>query len=261
VLVSAVLVHLGQFNHLGGVLARGHCGFFMALLFNTHSAKSKEKLNRFFGEQLQISVGGSVEKLNSYYVQGEAAEARKRNSISTIDELLASPLLESPAIQNTSLSFASLNDDSRKARQILGDVVMDTSLAKIHSDGLSALYSSHFPLCYFLAFLLAEQSCEVLFFRMDVVNFEQMVFKSVKQMHSTAQAIFDSYLAQDSVLEINVSEKTKRAVNQSINAYSSTCFHPALLELQPGLETLFKRFLSSSQYDEMASQIRNWHLM
>jgi hypothetical protein len=160
------------------------------------------------------------------------------------------------AASNRPLPSLAPHTSVRKLVSLLGtDDRIDVPLKEISHTGLSALLESKLPLCYFLTYLLKEHNSEILFFVLDVQNFEQTLFESTSAQNKAAQDIFKTYLAANSLMEINTTHKSRRSVIQGVQQGLRYCFASSQEETMLLLDQAFELFRKSSMWDMMSKSI------
>ncbi|KAI8802288.1 hypothetical protein BJ742DRAFT_833529 [Cladochytrium replicatum] len=130
-----------------------------------------------------------------------------------------------PAIPTTPSLHARLKSaDKRFLASVIGDGAgkrntFITKQSASYTFPLASLLRSNLPLAYFLAMLLTTRTSELLFFILDVHQFELKDFtpSSDPTLEKTARSIFKTYIAKDSALfEINVSDRARRNAFENI---------------------------------------------
>ncbi|KAI8801809.1 hypothetical protein BJ742DRAFT_835655 [Cladochytrium replicatum] len=130
-----------------------------------------------------------------------------------------------PAIPTTpSLHSRLKSADKRFLASVIGDGAgkrntFITKQSASYTFPLASLLRSNLPLAYFLAMLLTTRTSELLFFILDVHQFELRDFNpsSDPTLEKTARSIFKTYIAKDSALfEINVSDRARRNAFENI---------------------------------------------
>ncbi|KAJ3382790.1 hypothetical protein HDU92_004558 [Lobulomyces angularis] len=249
---------------------------------NCSTKHSKEKAIQFFGENavpLYFGKGnsGKVNKvLNSITVTIpdpfllNVADFKRRSldsltSLGSIEAALKSPSLldlevfnQTPTIPQIQFSSIPLyNRSTRKIENLMGvQCPVDISAQEIVRSGLSSLLQSKIPLCYFLAFLLCQRTPEILFFYFDVVNFEQKIYENFSEQEADSHKIYVAYLNLNSLLELNVSQKSKVSALANLKKKSLLgCFQSTSTENQKMLEDNFQLFKESNFFSLMKEKI------
>ncbi|KAL9550558.1 hypothetical protein MBANPS3_004681 [Mucor bainieri] len=144
---------------------------------------------------------------------------------------------------------------SRKLDYFFGEPApVDVCISEINKEGLKAMLESKVPLCYFLYHLLDEFSSENLFFFLEVEQFENYNKKSRKFKEMTRR-IYDTYIANESYLEINLDDRVKRHIADQMNPANDEICPSIFAEAQTCayimLESSFTRFLHTAVYEDM----------
>ncbi|KAG1112845.1 hypothetical protein G6F42_014624 [Rhizopus arrhizus] len=117
------------------------------------------------------------------------------------------------------------------------------------------MLESKVPLCYFLYHLLDEFSSENLFFFLEVEQFENYKKKTSRKYKEMARRIYDTYILNDSYLEINLDDRVKRDIADQMNADNGEICPSIFADAQTSayimLESSFIRFLHTSVYKDM----------
>ncbi|KAJ1562483.1 hypothetical protein HK096_009123 [Nowakowskiella sp. JEL0078] len=199
-------------------------------VISTYTAYDSTKKKRWSLPSAEYADTDSLFKLASNY---EASNTPSVVSVTRSTSFNSTNAMNQPSMFNS----------TKKITDLLGETCpVDVSVRQIQKEGLAALLRSKLPLSYFLAMLLIEQNAEILFFILDVIEFEQTVFLDHDNQFQTAEKLFQTYLSQNSLLEINISYKSKRAVADSIKLNSRTCFSKAKEEMFVLLEQAYDRF-------------------
>ncbi|KAF1796859.1 RGS domain-containing protein [Mucor lusitanicus] len=145
---------------------------------------------------------------------------------------------------------------SRKLEYFFGEPTpVDVCISEINKEGLKAMLESKVPLCYFLYHLLDEFSSENLFFFLEVEQFENYKKKSSRKHKEMARRIYDTYIVNDSYLEVNLDDRVKRHIADQMNAENDEICPSIFAEAQTCayimLESSFIRFLHTSVYEDM----------
>ncbi|KAK4509523.1 uncharacterized protein ATC70_007875 [Mucor velutinosus] len=145
---------------------------------------------------------------------------------------------------------------SRKLEYFFGEPTpVDVCVSEINKEGLKAMLESKVPLCYFLYHLLGEFSSENLFFFLEVEQFENYKKKSSRKYKEMARRIYDTYILNDSHLEINLDDRVKRQIVDQMNAENDQICPSIFAEAQTSayimLESSFTKFLRTSVYEDM----------
>jgi hypothetical protein len=195
--------------------------------------ETSKKLKQFFGEEELAVVGmGSTKKLGDFY--GVPIKTLRRY----------------PSNETLSPEKEEFHSDVHTEPE-------DISVHQIQQKGLKAMIRSVFPLFYFIAHLLAEQTAENCLFVLDVVA----LGKSEADWHSKAAKLYETYFTPDAVLELNVTYKVKQIVKAKVDESDRQCFQPAVDEVMVLLDQSFAGFKKADLFSRMANDLGILHLM
>lgn len=171
----------------------------------------------------------------------------------------------------------------------------DISLSNVETYGLGALLQSNVPLVYFLRYLLDHWAAENLYFFIDVEIYEQTDFgipygngylgrrsagainrrsissagnrssvisggcTSQEQRAMAAQRIYETYIRQDAVFEVNLVGPDDRVGRDAMQRGDADCFKQAKDQCLMILQHRFEGFRTSPLYQEMISNIGDMH--
>lgn len=121
--------------------------------------------------------------------------------------------------------------------------------------GLPALLSSNVPLCYFLSFLLESLRAENLFFYLEAVMFEEYTFETNRQLRHSAKELYNNFIREDSIFEVNIEAATKKRIQDAIRDYDQTCFAEARDHILNLLQPCFAEFHMSKTFERMREEI------
>ncbi|CAO3677085.1 unnamed protein product [Rhizopus stolonifer] len=176
------------------------------------------------------------------------------NSLSsmTMDELLSTPISDVHNMYKKKVSKS-----SHKLESFFGEPTpVDVCIYEIRKEGLKAILESKVPLCYFLYYLLDEYSSENLFFFLEVEQFEKYRgLASNEEQKRMAYAIYETYISDNSQLQINLDDRVKRNIKSQLSFAhefnGKTIFQEAKNSIYLLLESSFIRFLNTGVYEEM----------
>ncbi|KND00322.1 uncharacterized protein SPPG_04646 [Spizellomyces punctatus DAOM BR117] len=226
-------------------------------------ARSKRKCSEFFGEDvLPFNMGkGSSRKLWAY-LAGVGVTGNKRASWPTAglptEEVVEVPRSSTPVQHSASVTWSPLvRSSTRKLADIMGESCpLDVCVRDIEEGGLEVMLESRLPLIYFLSHLLAEHTAESLFFTHDMKSFAQSSFPTTASLLHHSQDLFSTYLDAASVLEINVSQSTRRIVATNIRHRKGiAAFDHAVVQVKKLLEQAWTRFKESRTWSTMKADL------
>ncbi|KAG1471957.1 hypothetical protein G6F56_001816 [Rhizopus delemar] len=176
-----------------------------------------------------------------------------RSRSSSMTSLLSYNLM--PSVDGHALYKLKTTRSSKKIERFFGeDAPHDICIAEIKKQGLKAILQSKYPLCYFLYHLLEEYSSENLFFFIELEQYDSFQYDSKQQQIATAQHIFKTYVAKNSIFELNLEDKVSREVTQALEQNKTTCFDSAKRAVYALLETSFMRFRISELFEVMVKE-------
>ncbi|GAN02333.1 hypothetical protein MAM1_0020c01776 [Mucor ambiguus] len=167
---------------------------------------------------------------------GDSSTSNRRTRSSSISSLLGSTHVL-PSFDVHTLYKIKTTRSSRKLDRFFGEYAPhDICIKEIRKEGLKAILESKAPLCYFLYHLLEEYSSENL-------------------QLATAQHIFNTYLTRNSYFEVNLDDKVRRTVTQSLEKKNAkTCFESAKRAVYSLLESSYMRFQNTDTFQDMVKQ-------
>ena len=119
---------------------------------------------------------------------------------------------------------------------------------------LQALLRDERGLERFKEFLIAEFSCENLLFFLDVEEYRQI--EDTAQRQAAAQHLFNTYILEDAILEVNINFKSKRTIHAGIVAPSVYTFDRAQEEIYHLMESdSFARFRKSAAAKKLVDEL------
>ncbi|KAK4516036.1 uncharacterized protein ATC70_010997 [Mucor velutinosus] len=186
---------------------------------------------------------------------GDSSTSNRRTRSSSISSLLGSTHVL-PSFDVHTLYKIKTTRSSRKLDRFFGEYAPhDICIKEIRKEGLKAILESKAPLCYFLYHLLEEYSSENLFFFIELEQYESFSYASLGQQLATAQHIFNTYLTRNSYFEVNLDDKVRRTVTQSLEKKNAkTCFEFAKRAVYSLLESSYMRFQNTDTFQDMVKQ-------
>ncbi|KAG0172113.1 hypothetical protein DFQ30_011161 [Apophysomyces sp. BC1015] len=126
---------------------------------------------------------------------------------------------------------------------------------EIKNDGLKAMLQSKLPLGFYLYHLLEEYCSENLFFFLEVEQYEACPFSNSDDQLDAAQRIYAAFLTRNCPLEVNLDDRTHRAIFKSLQASIAldNVFEAAKRHVFGLLSISYYRFLSSPLWDFMVA--------
>lgn len=86
-------------------------------------------------------------------------------------------------------------------------------------------------------------------------QYESFSYASLGQQLATAQHIFNTYLTRNSYFEVNLDDKVRRTVTQSLEKKNAkTCFESAKRAVYSLLESSYMRFQNTDTFQDMVKQ-------
>lgn len=144
----------------------------------------------------------------------------------------------------------------KKIKGFFGESVkVDVSCAAIDKKGLSAMLQSNVPLCYFLFSLLEDLNAENLFFYLEVEQFEEHDFQTVKAMRHSALELYNAFIKAGADFELNLEARIRDAILPRIEAGDQGCFSEARDHVVHLLEPCFSNFTLGPLYQRMLDGI------
>jgi hypothetical protein len=182
-------------------------------------------LKNFFGEEDLAVVGvGSTKKLGEFY--GVPIKSLKRHP-----------------------SAETLSPEKEEFPAEFKIEPHDVSVHQIQGTGLKSMIISVFPLFYFIAFLLQEQTVENCLFVLDVLELEKLEDAEWK---SKAKELYHTYFTSQGMLELNLTHKSKAGVEEAIEMLDKQCLNQAFSEIMVLLEQSYSGFKKSDLFNRMA---------
>jgi hypothetical protein len=146
----------------------------------------------------------------------------------------------------------------KKIKGFFGESVhVDVSLKVVEEKGLSAILQSNVPLCYFLSSLLDDMNAENLFFYLEVEQFEEHEFKTVKAMKKTALELYNAFVKAGADFEVNLEAKVRDSILPLIESGDQNCFAGAREHVVHLLLPCFSNFTLGPVYDKMCAELGN----
>jgi hypothetical protein len=144
----------------------------------------------------------------------------------------------------------------KKIKGFFGESVhVDISVSVIEKKGLSAIMQSNVPLCYFLHALLEDMNAENLFFYLEVEQFEEHEFQTVKVMRKTAMELYNAFVKAGADFEVNLEAKIRDSILPKIENGDQNCFAEAREHVVHLLIPCFSNFTLGPIYDQMVKDL------
>ncbi|KAG2206016.1 hypothetical protein INT47_005334 [Mucor saturninus] len=201
-----------------------------------------------------LRARNSIDDLNKRN-SGNASSSSRRTRSSSISSLLGSTHVL-PSFDVHTLYKIKTTRSSKKLDHFFGEFAPhDICIKEIRKEGLKAILESKSPLCYFLFHLLQEYSSENLFFFIELEQYESFTYASLGQQLATAQHIFNTYLTRNSYFEVNLDDKVRRSVTESLDKKDAkSCFDGAKRAVYSLLESSFVRFQNTETFQDMVDE-------
>lgn len=144
----------------------------------------------------------------------------------------------------------------KKIKGFFGESVhVDVPVSVIERKGLPAILQSNVPLCYFLNALLEDMNAENLFFYLEVEQFEEHDFETVKAMKKTALELYNAFVKSGADFEVNLEAKIRDSILPKIEAGDQNCFTEARDHIVHLLLPCFSNFTLSSGFEKMIKDL------
>lgn len=144
----------------------------------------------------------------------------------------------------------------KKIKGFFGESVhVDVPISLIMKKGLSVLLQSNVPLCYFLYALLVDMNAENLFFYLEVEQFEEHHFATVKTMRKTAMELYNAFIKPGSDFEINLEARVRDAILPRIEGGDQGCFSEAREQVVHLLIPCYSNFTRGPVYTRMVGDV------
>lgn len=144
----------------------------------------------------------------------------------------------------------------KKIRGFFGESVhVDIPVSVIEQKGLPAILQSNVPLCYFLSALLEDMNAENLFFYLEVEQFEEHDFETVKAMRKTALELYNAFVKAGADFEVNLEAKIRDSILPKIEAGDQNCFMEAREHIVHLLLPCFSNFTLGQGFERMVKEL------
>ncbi|GAA5812039.1 hypothetical protein MFLAVUS_005488 [Mucor flavus] len=220
-----------------------------------------DSTNSFFQDMASQDDEAIRSKTPTLRARNSNEDLNKRNSNTSSNRRTRSSSISSlfgpthvlPSFDVHALYKIKTTRSSKKLDHFFGEFAPhDICVKEIRKEGLKAILESKAPLCYFLYHLLQEYSSENLFFFIELEQYESFTYASLGQQLATAQHIFNTYLTRNSYFEVNLDDKVRRTVTQSLEKKDAkNCFDSAKRAVYTLLESSYVRFQNTDTFEEM----------
>ncbi|KAI8987608.1 RGS domain-containing protein [Mycotypha africana] len=208
-----------------------------------------------------IENSGSSNRSNATDSRSTRSSSSKSSSESVTENFIINPLAIQAinSLNGHSSSTVHKNKSTRSAKKLDQFFVKHQQstkeilcLEEIKKRGLKAILESKAPLCYFLYHSLEEYNSENLFFYLELRQYELFTYSSLGQQTATAKHIFDTYLTNNSFLEVNLDDDIRVTIFKLIEKRQPTlCFDTAKGAIFNLLESSYMRFQNTETFQEM----------